>query len=145
MTWTYNGDPSENSIATVHFLIGDTDIANQVASDEECQWALTLESDYWLAAANIMEAKARMFARQATMIKTLDTTFDYGERSREYKDQALQLRIQSGIRTVMPYAGGLSVGDKNLEINDTDRVQPAATRVRHDFKGNRTSDDPTAL
>lgn len=41
MAWTYNGDPAASPLATVRFLIGDTDINNQLLQDGEIEYLLT--------------------------------------------------------------------------------------------------------
>ena len=136
MTWSYVANPAASPTATVHFLIGDTDTTDQVASDEECAWALSVEGNsVWLAAANVAEAKARSYARLASKVRVGDTSVDYGERARDYLELSQTLRLQAAIQTARVYAGGISQADKDLEVADTDRVKPIFTRKKQDFLG----------
>jgi len=65
MAWTYSGDPTASNKDAVRFEIGDTDTNDQLLTDEEIVYALSVESRIYGAAARCCEALARKFARQA--------------------------------------------------------------------------------
>lgn len=67
MAWTYGGDPSANTRDAVRFLVGDTDTADQLASDEEIAWSITAAgSRVYGAAALVARAIAGRFARKVS-------------------------------------------------------------------------------
>ena len=65
MSWTYSRDPSVSDRDKVRFLIGDTDVDDQLISDEEIDWLLTEESSVTSASVRACETVAAKFARLA--------------------------------------------------------------------------------
>ena len=70
MTWTYDGDPTQDRTAEVRFLVGDTDQTDPLVQDEEIEFVLTQYvpvegSPAWLAAAHVADGIAAKFARKA--------------------------------------------------------------------------------
>jgi hypothetical protein len=66
MTWNYSGDPSASLRDTVRFLIGDTDPADPLISDEEIGYALTKFAKPELAGAIALRSLAAKWARIGT-------------------------------------------------------------------------------
>ena len=139
MTWTYHGphgagDPALSTLYQVRYLVGDTDTSEQLASDEEIAWQLTENPNVRLAAAEVADAIALQFSRQATL-RSGDTSVDYTARAKQYATLAKQLRQRAGLRGAIPYAGGLSLAERDTNAAKADRVQPAFTRTLGDFSG----------
>lgn len=135
MTWTYDGDPSDNTKDEVRFLVGDTNTADRLVEDEEINYALANESVY-NAAATVSEAIAAKFAREADFsVDGLSKSLS--QRSEHYRELAKKLRSRASVKAVTPYAGGTSISDKDSVDSDTDRVKPRFRRDQFDYDRNR--------
>lgn len=126
MTWSYTGNPADSDKDYVRFLIGDTISADELLQDEEIIAVLGVESNVTLAAAIAAESIAAKFSREAdtTMGKT---RLAHQQKAEAYLELAKRLRKQSKITAAfnaIPYAGGISQGDKELVEQNTDRVEP---------------------
>ena len=133
MVWTY-----VDTLATprdqIRWFVGDTDTNEQLVSDGEITYASTQNPDVRLAAAEVADAISRKFARQPN-VRTQDTTVDYTARAKQYRDLAMALREQYALRGAVPFAGGISIADKDTREEDTDRVLPGFTRGLHGTPG----------
>lgn len=121
MSWSYSGDPSSSQKDEVRFLLGDTDVANQLISDEEIAYLLTKYSSPLGAAAH----GARAIAAKLTSVvdeKTGDISVSNSKLASQYRDLAEQLQGQIGETDIMVYAGGISESDVLSNEQDTDRV-----------------------
>ena len=134
MTWTYSGDPANSDKDTVRFLVGDNHEDNPLVTDEEIQWALSRNANVYTAAANVAQALSAYFSTLASSTEIGPIKIDYGKRADYYASRAKELQ-QSAFTTatVAPYAGGISVADKEANESDTDRVQPGISVGIHDF------------
>lgn len=70
MVWTYGASPATSATDEVHFLVGDTDLAEPLVQDEEITYYLALHpkpagKPAWLASAAVADAIAAQFARRA--------------------------------------------------------------------------------
>lgn len=130
MTWSYSGNPSVRSRDLVRFLVQDTLEDEPLTSDEEIDYVLSQFSDTRQAAAQVAEIIARGFARQANT-KTPELSVDFTARAKEYRALAVALRRESAELGAIPYAGGISVADKEAQDAVTDRVAPGFTRELH--------------
>jgi len=63
VAWTYGGDPSQSDLDMVRWLVGDTDITDQLVRDEEVQAALDRYGSPERAGAKIARAIAANFSR----------------------------------------------------------------------------------
>lgn len=133
MAWTYSGDPSASLRDEVRFLIGDTDTSDQQLSDAEVDYTLTSASDdASLAAVKCAQALAAHYARRAD--KTVgDLSLSYSQLSKHYLDLVAQLQATAAVALAAPYAGGISVSDKETDEDDSDRVQPAFRVGLHSY------------
>lgn len=123
MTWTYDGDPSQSRRDQVRFLAQQTSTGDgAVVSDEEVAWLLSEHGSPYLAAAAACEALANRYAGMATSRTVGEMSITYADRGKAFAERARWLRLQTGLRGVTPYAGGISVGDKATVAADTDRV-----------------------
>lgn len=138
MTWSYAG-PGITSKDTVRYLIADTVPDEPLVSDEEITWQLTQVPDVRLAAAATAETLSRLFARQANT-KTPELSVDFTSRAKQYATLAYQLRRDSAELGAIPYAGGISITDKEAREALTDRVEPAFTRDMHRMPGDDESE-----
>lgn len=129
--WTYSGDPDANDRDAVRFLVGDTVEASAIFQDEEIDWLLTQNSNVYFAAALGADAAASQFSSNAKAgVKTktvgaLSISYSNTERAEEYRTMAASLRRRAAVHSVLiPYAGGTSKSDKELNEQDTDWNQP---------------------
>lgn len=141
MSWSYSGDPADSDKDQVRFRVGDTDTTDQLVSDEEILWAISAEPSTIYASALILENLAARFARQANKWVG-DLRLELSDRAKAYERQAKQLRQQASITSGgIPFAGGISISDKDSYRDDTDRVRPSFHRDMFINPGGDTSSD----
>lgn len=125
MTWTYNpAQLSTSSLFQVRYLMGDTISTDPQVQDEEINWALTQRATTYGAAAIVCRALAGRLSRE---VDTVDRELrdSISQRARAYSVMANSYEIQAATRGGgLPYAGGISIIDKENQQNDTDRVPP---------------------
>lgn len=126
MSWKY--DPTQlasSELYQVRLLIHDTDCNRPLFQDEEIEWMLTQESNIYMTGAMLAE---QLVGGQTRGVKqkrvgdlwiTYDTAF--------YARLAANLRAR-GAGNQVPYAGGISIGDKRTQQEDSDAVQPSVFR-----------------
>ena len=141
MSWTYTGDPSASNGDAIRYLVGDTDVSDQLVSDEEIAFSLAQEPGIYFAAATVADAIAAKFARQVE--KAVGSLRLGGQQKHQhYLDLASRLRRKART-SVAPYCGGISQADKDNNSADTDRVDPFFTRDLHHHPG--VQFDPSTL
>lgn len=126
MSWSYSGNPATTSKDKVRFLVGDTITADQLVQDEEITAMLVDQPNTKLCGAIIAEAIAARFSRLADT-SVGKTSVSYSQRAEAYLALAAKLRKQSkseALYRAMPYAGGISVADKEIDEENEDRVKP---------------------
>ena len=128
--WDYNPALSTQR-DLVRYLVQDTLIADQLMQDEEIAAALSMNPNPRMAAAEIADRIALQFARRVTT-RVGDTQVNYSDRAQQYSALARKLRQDAALRGAMPYAGGISVAEKQTYAAASDRVQPAFTRTMDD-------------
>ena len=136
MSWSYSGDPGASDLDEVRFLIGDTDTDDQQLSDEEIAYLLTSTGSVTAAA---LGAARSLWAKYSRLVdqKTGDIDIKYSQRKDAYA--ALIRQLQLGMLPV-PYAGGISEDDKQVDEADSDVVQPAFTRGMMEYDGTDSED-----
>ena len=122
MAWTYGGDPSNSTREAVRFWCGDTDTNDQLLTDAEVDYILTLESKVIQAAATACEMIASEFARQADT-KNGALSVSASQRAKAYERRASLLRSKVN-REVEVFAGGLTISGKDSLEESTTDVQP---------------------
>lgn len=140
VAWTYDGDLT-SSLNQVRLLIGDVDTTDQQLQDEEITLFLGTTGPFgfggnlWLAAAACCDALAARYARQVdTKIGAFSAVLS--ERGRAYQSRARDLRRDATRRGgILPYAGGLTIADKQTQEQDSGRVDPFFTRTTGDDEG----------
>ena len=132
MSWSYSKDPQANNKDHVRFLIGDTDSTSEQLSDGEVNHTLA-ESSSSVYPAAILCTDALIAKYTRLVDKSIgDLRISFSQRVAHYKSLRETLRNRSGILAAAPYAGGISVSDKNAVKLDTDRTKPAFARGMHD-------------
>lgn len=128
MTWSYSGSPADSLLNQVRFLLGDTNSKDPQLADEEIAFLLNIENRNSLrAAARGADTLAAKYARQSNK-KVGDMLLDGTTKMDHYLKLAKSLWGTFYARTVSPYAGGISVGDKTTNAQDSDRAPSAVTR-----------------
>lgn len=130
MSWNYSGDPSDSDLDAVRFMIGDTDTSDQQLSDAEVNFLLASYS----VTVSARIALRRIIAKYVRYVdKSVgDLKISYSKRIDQYNgllDQIDSEAVQEGI--LEPYAGGISISDKDAVEDNSDRVAPAFTRPMH--------------
>jgi hypothetical protein len=138
--WTYSGDPSATSRDAIRYLARDHDETDPKISDEEIAWELSEQPNIYLAAANVAEIIGGNFASKAKTKTVGSLSITYEARSADYKSLAasLRLRARSGAASggsPIPYAGGISITDKEATESDSDWAKPAFSVGMHDYPG----------
>lgn len=125
MSFSYSGDPENSKTDEVRFSLGDTQEADFVLSNEEINFLLKQNEDSInptiIAACRKIKAHFAHLCDES--VGRVKITF-----SQKYKQFELLLEelIESNTRmNVRPYAGGISVSDKETRENNQDRVKPA--------------------
>lgn len=136
MTWTYSGDPSSSDRDAVRFLVGDTDTNDQLVQNEEITWALT-QGGVYNAASRVARAIAAKFSRKVDFEVSKDLKVFYSKQADLYNSLADNLQEQASRFVPLPFAGGISVSNKESYEADTDRVKPSFHRS--DFMDNEDS------
>lgn len=143
MTWSYSGDPASSDLDQVRFLIGDTDTDDQLVNNEEVDWSLSQFSVY-IAAAELCDAIAAKFARKVDK-SVGDLKISFSKQGEQYSKKAKQLRSRGSFAGITPYAGGISVSDKESTRENSDRVSPTFRKGMTDFDSISNPDDPKRL
>ncbi len=128
---TYTWDPSELStsqLQQVRFELQDTDASNQLLSDEEIEYAGTVETNLWGAAAHCAEVIARGFLRKADIKLGRAMQVTYSKMAQQYFDMAVVLR-KKALGANVPWVGGMSVSDKVLYLQNPDLVAAIFTKT----------------
>jgi hypothetical protein len=140
ITWSYQGYPADNLKDEVRFLVRDTNSSDQLLSDEEIYYLLTIFPNPLASAAMACETLASKFARDASEKAVGDLKINLVEKGKAFSDQASRLWILSKLYRGRPqvYAGGISVADKRSQEQNSDRVTPDFYRHMNDFPGTQT-------
>lgn len=138
MSWNYSGDPASSNLDAVRFLIGDTVSTDQQVSDEEITWLLsTSSSDVSQAAILAIESLIARYARYPASKTVGDLSISYGDRIKSYRELLTRIRSGLSLDLAEPFAGGISISDKESRESNTDRVGPHFSRDM--FKNNQDS------
>lgn len=124
MSWSYSGNPGGSDLDLVRFLIGDTDTNDQQLTDEEINYLLTAYGSPQPAALAAIDGLISKFSRYANQ-RTGDISVDWGKIVENYRELARTIRRQM---KVAPYAGGITISDKEIDEENEDLVQPAFAR-----------------
>lgn len=132
MTWSYSGDPDSSAIDGVRFLIGDTDTNDQLLANEEISWvnsqvsgSTTSTDSLYTVAYRCMITIASKFSRLADQ-SIGDMKVNMSQKAKGAREQAKELRrlAESEGGTPTPYAGGITISDKEIDLDNSDLVKP---------------------
>jgi hypothetical protein len=136
--WSYSGDPANSDRDQVRFLFGDTDTTDQLLTDAEVDFTVAEHPDnLFLAAAACADAVASRKTRLANK-SVGDLSLTYSQVAQQFKTLAAQLRTRAAMAGTSPYAGGISIADKDAVGTDSDRVVPAFKVGLHDYQPEET-------
>lgn len=136
MTWTYSGDPGDNSRDAVRFRITDTDMNDQLVSDEEIAYALTLRTTVAGAAIFLCKQIALRFARMATTLERGRVREEYQERSQSFAALAESLSEEAGdspTATAGIFAASTTRAGVEAADSDTGRTRGVFAIGMHDY------------
>jgi len=129
MAWTYAGDPAASNLATVRFLIGDTDTTDQLLNDAEINYLISVAGGNYEAGARAID---QIIASGRLVDKTVgDISISGSARALDLRQVQRSLRY-SGSLSALPYAGGISVADMESQRRDSDIPTPAFTKGQFD-------------
>lgn len=128
MTWTY--DPT---LATdrdkIRTLIGDTNTADQLLTDEQIAYMLAQTPQVDLAAAECCDLILAKLARDIDR-SNIGMSSQRSQKVQHYQDLAQRLRAKAGTLS-QTYVGGLSLAEKD-ELNDDADYVPMPFAVGRD-------------
>ena len=129
MAWTYDlSQLGTSQLFQVRRLIGDVISNDQQISDEEINFALTVRSNIYGAASDCCNYIAAQYSRMVNLVTTGSggaLTTNYSDKARAYYARAAQLDMMAKVRGGgLPYAGGISLADKQTQMADPDRTPP---------------------
>jgi len=126
MTWSYNASLLLQGSAKdiVRLLIGDVVSTDQQMQDEEISYLASTRGTVYGAAAECCRSLANKYARSVDQQAGTSKTA-YSQMSKAYAAAALRFENKAVLSgAALPYAGGISVSDKQLQDFNNDRVQP---------------------
>jgi hypothetical protein len=145
-TWSYSGDPSTSNKDAVRFIIWDTDVNNQLVSDEEIAWSIATYGTNALAASRIARSLCFKFAQQVDK-QVGDLKISLSQKKTAYEKLADKLENDAAqgvdLRPSI-FAGGTSIDDKQSREDDPDRPSPYFERGQftRDTRQSSNKDDP---
>ena len=125
MSWSYSGDPSKSDLDRVRFLVGDTDIDDKLFSNEEINYVIDqhgIPSAAYRVAQNLVAKFSRFVDESVGAVK-----ITFSQRVKHYNELAVRLKKEAS-ESALPYAGGISISDKEVVEQDGDRSIPIFTR-----------------
>lgn len=125
MSWSY--DPTgltDSDLMKVRFLIQDTNSSRPLYQDEEIEWTISQAANIYTAAAELAEQLVTK-AGAVKAKKVGDLFISYNPSL--YVTISAQMRAR-GAGHQVPYAGGISVGDKRSQESDSDATKPSVFR-----------------
>lgn len=132
MTWTYSGNPASSALDAIRFLIGDTDTNDQLLSNEEIAWLNTEASGTSTGTNALYDAAYRSCLAIAASLARLadksigDLSVQLSQKAAGYRATATEMKALSYRKGLVPtpYAGGISISDKDIDDEDSDSVRP---------------------
>lgn len=126
--WTYSGNPGANAKDQTRFLIGDTDPEDPQLQDGEITWLLSQYNNTPLnAAIRACETIASKYARQVDESVGQVKIF-FSQRLKAYNQTKAMLIQRLATEDSQPFAGGISISQKQTEAMNSDRVRPDFTK-----------------
>ena len=141
MAWSYSGDPDSSALDGIRFLIGDTDTNDQLLANEEITWVNSQVTGRTTSTDSLYEASYRCMITIASKFSRLadqsvgDLRVNMSQKAKGARDQAEELKKLAAREgsTPTPYAGGITVSDKEIDEDNSNLV-------RHAFKVGQFTD-----
>lgn len=132
MTWSYSGNPSSSDLDAVRYLIGDTNSAKPLLSNEEIQYDLS-RSNVFGAAALSCNAVVAKLSRLADTYLDRDIRVSLSQTVKQYQSLAKNLEYKARLSTALPFCAATSVSEKTKYEENEDRVKPKFTVNADEF------------
>lgn len=139
MSFSYSGDPSSSDKDAVRFLIRDTVAATKEFEDEEILYMLATKGNPRSAAVLALKTLAVKYADKVDKAVG-DLRLSLSQKHAQYLAMIKQFEGEV-ILVAVPYAGGISVADKDSYEDDSDRVKPRFTKSLHEYDTTYTQGD----
>lgn len=135
----YGGAPATVPTDELKFLVGDqsTSSATELLSTAECNYLIARYGSAKAAAPHGARAIAADFAEKVSKAVG-DLRLEAQQAFEHYETLAKSLRLSVSL-TASPFAGGISIADKQSVEQDSDRVMPAFRVGLHDNPATSTS------
>lgn len=126
--YSYSGNPGSSTKDAVRFFIGDTDPRDILLQDGEIDYLLSLYNNTPLnASIRACEMIAAKFSRMCDeAVGSVRIT--YSQKAKAYYRTRDELIERLSKEDMTPYAGGISISDKQATADNTDRVKPDFTK-----------------
>lgn len=126
MSFSYDEGLSDTT-SQVRFLIQDTNDARVMFQDTEIAWVLAQEANIYMAAAALCDTRVIKLGGTGGVkrkkVGDLDITYDI-----EFFERRSAMLRARGSGHQIPYAGGISLSDKDRLKQDPDWAPPAMPR-----------------
>lgn len=142
MTWSYSGNPASSSLNAVRFLVGDTDSADPIVTDEEINFAIGINSDVYAASVIVIKAIIAKYSRdvdsqiESVRVSSSQRVSHFTNLLNSYESV---VQDSEGLGT--PVVSGVSVSDMEDVDNDDDIPKPAFEKDQFTFPNNRQDDN----
>ena len=151
MAWTYGGDPAANARDAIRFLCGDTDTNDQLLNDAEVAWVNNQLTGSDTATTALYNSAYRGCVTIASKFSRLadqaigDMRVSMSQKAKAYREQAAYLLEMAGREgnVPTPYAGGITISDKDIDWDDSNLVRPGFRKGQ--FDDNRDGNDQNDL
>lgn len=129
MTWSYNTSQlATNAKDAVRLLIGDVISCDPQMQDEEIVYIISTRATLYGAAADCCRSLAAKFSRSIDQQAGTSKLF-YSQMAKAYTIKAIEFELKAALfGAAMPYCGGISLSDKQLQEMNTDRTLPQFTK-----------------
>lgn len=127
--WTYDNSllstaAANANLMAVRLMIGDNRPGDQLMYDSEILFNIANFANLYLAGAECCRNLALRYARTVDSVQG-ELKTNYSQITKMYSEKAATLESRGMARGgAMPYAGGISVTDKQNYVADVDRVTP---------------------
>jgi hypothetical protein len=128
MTWTFDATSVSTDLAKVRLLIGDTNSASQLLTDEIINVYLSAKDSVRLAAIDCVQT---ILAKIAVDVDSnaMGMSGSRSQKTSQYRDLLRDLQAMSNTEAEV-YAGGTSIADADADADDDDLIQPLFDRDR---------------
>lgn len=126
--WTYSGNPANSAKDQTRFLIGDTNESDQLLSDQEIEWLLSQYNNTPInAAIRATESIIGKFSRLADEAVG-QVRINFSQKAKAYAITLNMLVNRLAKEDASPFAGGISIAQKQSQVLNNDRVRPDFTK-----------------